>query len=376
MRVTDPYSEKTSVFPFYPLFIKIDSIAMYKVWEIIKKYPLILYLMDFSYGGNKTFKSTKAYDLLKEMENYIYPTREDDYVRCYYYLFLPVNVKGKIKFVPTSFCYLKEFDEYEFFVHTKGGIRIGKGDEKLPQCYNSLLIRVYIFMKMQYEDPIFITTKDIYKHYLVGEVKLKYVIKPKMSKDDAKQLLIQYKENLKNKLQSDDITLRDYLEVVKIVYEANKLEMDNDLKELYKRYADGRDCGMMDLPLDDKEAFKKWLHGEAHCGGHPFEIIRGGFITYGVYLYPPRNGRYTIIANDFIDEYINAVKEFLKRKIPFRAPDLINVLKYLTGELVVKVNDYSDFPRHLFIFYSEVENKKKIKWEEVEEVNYRRKRHN
>jgi len=345
-----------------------------KIWEIIKKYPLTLYLMDFDHLSPPTFKSTKAFNLLKEMESYIYPTRENDYVRCYYYLFLPVNVKGKIKFVPTGFCYLKEFDEYEFFVHTKGGIRIGKGDEELSDCYNSLLMRVYEFMKLQHEDPIFVTTKDIYKYYLVGEVKLKYVTKPKMSKEEAKQILEQYKENLKNRLPSDDITLRDYLEVVKVVYEANNFKVDKDLKELYKRYADGRDCGMMDLPLDDKEAFKDWKEHDAYCGGHPFEIIRGGFITYGVYLYPPREGRYTIYANDFIDEYINAVKEFLKRKIPFRAPDLINVLKYLTGELVVKVNDYSDFPKHLYIFYFDVENKRKIKWEEIEEVNYRRRR--
>jgi hypothetical protein len=36
------------------------------------------------------------------------------------------------------------------------------------------------------------------------------------------------------------------------------------------------------------------------------------------------------------------------------------------------VNDYSDFPKHLFILYSEVENKRKVKWEEIREVNYRR----
>ena len=343
-----------------------------RIWEIIEKYPLILYLIDFNYLREITFKSTKIYNLLKEMENYIYPAREDDYVRCYFYLFLPVKVKNKLKFVPTGFCYLKEFDEYEFFVHTKGGIKIGKGDEELPACYNSLIMRVYEFMKLQHQDPIFISTDDIYKHYLVGEVKLKYVTKPKMSNEEAKQILKQYKDNSKNKLPSDDITLRDYLEVVKIVYEANGLKVDKDLKELYKSYADGRDCGMIDLPLDDKEAFKNWRNSKAHCGGHPFEIIRGGFITYGVYLYPPREGRYTIIANDFIEEYINAVKEFLRRKIPFRAPDLIDVLKYLTGELIVKVNDYSDFPKHLFILYSGVENKRKVKWEDIREENYRR----
>ena len=343
-----------------------------RVWGIIRRHRLVLYGLDFGLG-EPHFRSDEGYNVLKELEGLVYPTREDDYVRCYFYLFLPVKVKGEIKFVPTGFCYLKEFDEYEFFVRTRGSIKIGRGEGDLPPCYKSLLMRVYEFAKLQLESPTLITTEDIYKHYLVGEVKLKYVSEPKMTVEEAKRLLAQYRENLKNRLPSDDITLRDYLEVVKIVYEANGLDVSRDLKELYRRYADGRDCGMMELPLDDREAFRRWREKEAHCGGHPFEVMRGGFITYGIYLYPPRKGRYVIYANDFVEEYVNAVRELLRRRVPFVAPDIVNALKYMTGELVVKVNDYSDFPRHMFIPYSEVRDKKRVKWEEIEEVKYRRK---
>ncbi|MCY0883165.1 MAG: hypothetical protein OWQ50_05060 [Acidianus infernus] len=102
-----------------------------------------------------------------------------------------------------------------------------------------------------------------------------------------------------------------------------------------------------------------------------FEVVRGGLITYGIHLYPPEGGRYVLSPGDYYEEFYRVVKEFLRRKIPFKSPELVNVLKVLTGLAEVKVNEINDFPK-MIVLYEDVRNKRKIKWEEIEEVEYRR----
>jgi hypothetical protein len=93
-------------------------------------------------------------------------------------------------------------------------------------------------------------------------IKLKYVTKPQMKIEEARKIMKQYRKNKALRLESDEVNLRDYLEVVKVIYEANGFDVSGDLKELYRRYSDGRDCGLADLPLEDKRAFTEWRkHG-------------------------------------------------------------------------------------------------------------------
>lgn len=352
---------------------------MEKAWKIINKYPLLLYRIEASYVNYPTYISDELYNVLQETEKLAYPTKENDYIRGYRYFMLPVKVKSEVKFVPIGLYYLKKFDIYQLEILTKGILEVKReGNEKethyppnhakLTRDVISLIYRVYEFAKVQREKPIYIGLHNLYKRYLTGTVKLKYVMEPKISKEEAKQVLKAYRENLKNKLQGD-VSLRQYLGVVKVIYETLGYKVDGDLKELYKAHADFRDCGMMKLPLDDVMAFKKWLREEALCGGHPFEVIAGGLTTYGISLYPPEDGRYLLSPGDMIEEFYLVVKEFLKRKIPFYAPRLVEVLKILTGEAKVRVNEENYFPR-MIVYYDEVKRKDKIEWDDIEEVEY------
>jgi hypothetical protein len=51
-------------------------------------------------------------------------------------------------------------------------------------------------------------------------------------------------------------------------------------KEKYLQHADGRDCGLRNIEEESTEAFENWFRYDAHCGGHPWEIARGGNSTH------------------------------------------------------------------------------------------------
>lgn len=82
------------------------------------------------------------------------------------------------------------------------------------------------------------------------------------------------------------MTLNKFLEYCLVAYQANpatfkRLGFRSGLsgKEYYKRYADGRHDGLLDIAPRSPEAFARWYkHG---CrGGHPWEIYRGGNSTH------------------------------------------------------------------------------------------------
>ncbi|MBP1357866.1 MAG: hypothetical protein JZD40_05195 [Sulfolobus sp.] len=149
-----------------------------------------------------------------------------------------------------------------------------------------------------------------------------------------------------------------------------------DLKEDYKRHADFRDCGLLDLPLDDKDAFYNWYHSNQWAGCHPFEIVAGGLISNGILLWPPdEDGKYTLSAGSYIHSYVKAVKGLLEAKVPFKAPDLYEALKILTGEEYVEVNDYnSGLLELVYVSYYDIKKKNKVEWEQLEGVFLKKKK--
>ena len=48
---------------------------------------------------------------------------------------------------------------------------------------------------------------------------------------------------------------------------------------MYKRLADGRHEGLVELPMDSADAFNQWYHSK-RGGGHPWEVYRGGNTTH------------------------------------------------------------------------------------------------
>lgn len=86
----------------------------------------------------------------------------------------------------------------------------------------------------------------------------------------------------------DTMTARDFFAYCRIAYIAGKRRddtVDEHLtgREMYKRYADRRHEGLLDIDETSPEEFAAWIdgsHPKRTAGGHPWEIKRGGNTTH------------------------------------------------------------------------------------------------
>ena len=84
------------------------------------------------------------------------------------------------------------------------------------------------------------------------------------------------------------MTANDFFNYCKIAYIGGQRKddsIDEELsgREMYKRYADGRHEGLLDIAGDSPEEFASWIdgkHPKKETGGHPWEIKRGGNTTH------------------------------------------------------------------------------------------------
>ena len=86
----------------------------------------------------------------------------------------------------------------------------------------------------------------------------------------------------------DSMTAKDYFDYCRIAYIAGRRKEDSfdeslSGREMYKRYADGRHEGLLDIDENSKQEFSDWIdgkHPKRASGGHPWEIKRGGNTTH------------------------------------------------------------------------------------------------
>lgn len=82
-----------------------------------------------------------------------------------------------------------------------------------------------------------------------------------------------------------EMSLDIFMKYCKVAYTANFRRFKGSIKEempgleMYKRIADGRHEGLVELPPESADAFKKWYHSD-RGGGHPWEVYRGGNTTH------------------------------------------------------------------------------------------------
>jgi hypothetical protein len=118
-------------------------------------------------------------------------------------------------------------------------------------------------------------------------------ISSELSKNERKNILEILEQPHPN--FSRAMTLNRFFEYCRVAYQANpatfkKMDFRSGLsgREYYKRYADGRHDGLLDIAPRSAEAFARWYkHGSR--GGHPWEIYRGGNSTHiGMYVVHPQ----------------------------------------------------------------------------------------
>ncbi|WP_299021330.1 hypothetical protein [uncultured Photobacterium sp.] len=93
------------------------------------------------------------------------------------------------------------------------------------------------------------------------------------------------------------MSLRDYLSACRDIYLSLGFNCQGlEPKACYRRFADGRDGGMLSLPDDDPESFRRFVQGDQHWGQHPFEIKYGASCkSDGLHLTPQwENGQVSL----------------------------------------------------------------------------------
>lgn len=136
-----------------------------------------------------------------------------------------------------------------------------------------------------------------------------------------------------------NMTIRDYYETCYIGYKAmgfkfkvpwnyKEIELEkeryggNTPKEWYYAFADGRDDGMVNLPLDDAYALDEWLEHKGPYydsnGSHPWEVVSSASIRYSIHFcicsVKNSNKKYFALSGDAWPTCIDTMKFYLALK--------------------------------------------------------------
>ena len=134
-------------------------------------------------------------------------------------------------------------------------------------------------------------------------------------------------------------------------YRANGYEESEVLspKELYRKYADGRDEGLMELPEESAEAFAHWYEHRER-GGHTWEVCRGGNSTHvSLYVSHSEQGFFFTVDGKSWGRSVEAINFYLaihRAGLPVVIYEGRKLAERLTGEDKIGVVPDGIFPRY------------------------------
>ena len=184
----------------------------------------------------------------------------------------------------------------------------------------------------------------------------------------------------------ENMTANIYYKSVRLALEYNGYDVKGLTgKEVYLKYADGRDEGLRDIDPDSVEEFSNWYFDKNRAGGHPYEIIRGhSYARVNLYIAHDDKGFYLSLDGTRILRGVEIAKMYLsliKNNIPIEIYK-INIIKdALNGEDYLGIVPDCMLPIYCsgcfnkykpleFIHYDE-KLKEFIKWEDVEKVFFK-----
>ena len=178
-----------------------------------------------------------------------------------------------------------------------------------------------------------ITRKNLWK--VCPQEKVDYFKNfPDSEVQEFQNLMAKTNEDLTPNHYLQKITVQDFLYCCQLGYRANQYSMADELssRELYKKYADGRDCGLLEIQENSPEAFEDWLANHER-GGHPWEICRGGNSTHiSLYVCKSDQGFYFSVDGYSWTRSVESIKFYLAiRKAGF--PIVIRCGKQLADRL-------------------------------------------
>ncbi len=152
----------------------------------------------------------------------------------------------------------------------------------------------------------------------------------------------------------ENLTAGDFFRFCEIGYDANAyFENSNKnltAKEKYAAMADGRDCGLKLLNENSSEDFSTWFDSGRNCGGHPWEICRGGNSTHiSLYVCHDENGWYLRLEGSSIIRVLETIKiavALYNYDIPFILGKATEIYKMASGTDFIGIVPETVFPRY------------------------------
>ncbi len=171
------------------------------------------------------------------------------------------------------------------------------------------------------------------------------------------------------------MTRTRYLKTAACAYDAvfKELRPYSPLQK-YKKKADGRHGGLLDLPPNNTVAFQKWFCSRAWSGCHPWEIVFGH--PHGIMISPRYHADGCswdfVLWVDSPGWFVSAVrmaKALAREKIPFELQNRDAVLAALHGRDEVEVG-----PDLYSVQYSELAKERpdslaKIRWDPIPQLS-------
>lgn len=150
------------------------------------------------------------------------------------------------------------------------------------------------------------------------------------------------------------ISSGDFYRFCEIGYDANMyFDKSNKIlsaKEKYLAMADGRDCGLRLLNETSYQDFHKWYETEMNCGGHPWEICRGGNSTHiSLFVCRDENGWYLRLegcSRVRIIETIKIAMAFYLNKTPFILGKAEEIFRMASGTDYIGIVPETVTPRY------------------------------
>lgn len=326
-------------------------------------------------------ENDKVYTLAEELTNLAYPTYEDVDKR-WEYFYIPVERNRNTIAVPMWIMEYKE--EFFVIVQSFGSIHIKKGDKETEnfyrntkKFYRNIISEALRFVPILKKDET-VLKKMIPYDIRTGKIKGLHILENLLSQDRKKTILESYEKHIEKNLQIADISLNEYLNVASICYKATYQKEVENLSnlEMYKKWADGRDGGMLSInDWDSKKEFTEWHNSGQHMGSHPFEIVFS-WHEHGIHLYPPneQSHYYNLRVTNYTYawDFLQMVDILIKNEIPFSAGKLEDVLDFLAGDTYFTVNKMEE---HHFRYILSREYKQKyfphIEWDEIKVVKWK-----
>lgn len=138
------------------------------------------------------------------------------------------------------------------------------------------------------------------------------------------------------------MTSGKYFECVRLAYQSNNYDILNlSDKELYLKYAEGRDEGLSEIDSDSSEKFDEWYNDKNRFGGHSWEIIRGhSFSRVNLCVSYDNNGYYLSLDGSIVLRKVEIVKIYLalkKNNMPVQIYDVSSIKNAFSGDSYIGI---------------------------------------